>query len=81
MATKEEVESFLTTFLVKSRTFGIVFRGDRRKNIQALAELEISAVQLKEELMTLAVSNYFEGPKEDWLNGREDMWVFGKSIK
>lgn len=53
MATKEEVVSFLNNFTTKSKTLGIVFRGDRQKNIQTLADLEISATKREEEVLSL----------------------------
>lgn len=42
MATKEEVELFLSKFIQKVKVFGIVFRDDRGKNMQTLLELEIT---------------------------------------
>lgn len=61
--------------------FGMLFRGDRQKNRQTLAELEISALQREEEIMSLKVEHYSSGPEEDTLNKGEDMWIFGKHIK
>ena len=42
MATREEVERFINNFQSKLKVFQIIFRDDRGKNTQALAELEIS---------------------------------------
>lgn len=81
MATREEVTSFLSNFIAKGRMFGIYFRGDRLKNRQTLADLEISAMQREEEVLTLKTEHYASGPTEDNLNHGEDMWVFGKQIK
>lgn len=80
MATREEVVSFLSTFTVKSKTLGIVFQS-RGKNLQTLADLEISALQREEEVLNLKVEHYSSGPIEETLNKGEDMWVFGKRIK
>jgi len=41
MATKQEVEFFLSDFKVKLRTFRITFWDERGKNSQALLDLEI----------------------------------------
>lgn len=38
MATREEVEAFLNGFHAKMKVFRIVFRDDRGKNAQTLAE-------------------------------------------
>mgnify|MGYP007008931212 CR=1 FL=1 len=40
MATREEVERFINNFQSKLKVFQIIFRDDRGKNTQALAELE-----------------------------------------
>lgn len=42
MATKEEVEHFLSQFNQKVKVFGLVFRDDRGKNLQTLLDLEIT---------------------------------------
>ena len=42
MVTKEEVEAFLKQFHQKLKVFNIIFRDDRGKNAQTLADLEIT---------------------------------------
>lgn len=42
MIIKEEVEAFLKQFHQKLKIFNIIFRDDRGKNAQTLAELEIT---------------------------------------
>ena len=42
MVTKEVVEAFLKEFHQKLKIFSIIFRDDRGKNAQTLAELEIT---------------------------------------
>lgn len=42
MATREDVEKFLEQFHVKLEVFSIVYRDDRGKNAQTLADLEIT---------------------------------------
>ncbi|MGL5619365.1 MAG: toxin [Tannerellaceae bacterium] len=79
--TQQDVASFLSTFITKSKTIGIVFRGDRLKNQQTLADLEINALQRTEEVLSLLVENYSSGPVKDTLNRGEDLWVFGKKVK
>ena len=59
----------------------MVFRGDRKKNMNTLAELEINASQMKEDILTLKPTNYCSGPTKETLNHGDDMWVFGKKIK
>lgn len=53
MATKEEVELFLSKFIQKVKVFGIVFRDDRGKNMQTLLELEITPKYREDVIMNL----------------------------
>lgn len=60
----------------------MVFWGGRQKNMNTLAELEISASQMKEEVLSLGVTNYKSGPLKDNAGYHNtDMWEFGKKIK
>lgn len=80
MATKEEVELFLSRFIQKVKVFGIVFRDDRGKNMQTLLELEITPKYREDVIMNLDPEDYVEGPIEDTLNKKGEMWVFGKEV-
>ena len=80
MATKEEVELFLSKFIQKVKGFGIVFRDDRGKNMQTLLELEITPKYREDVIMNLDSEDYVEGPIEDTLNKKGEMWVFGKEV-
>ena len=77
----KEVAIFLKDFKEKMKIWDVLFRDDRGKNAQALIELELRAATRKEILENLAVEDYSEGPNEDVLYGKADMWVFGKAIK
>ena len=68
MATKDEVEKFLNTFQAKLKIFKIIFRDDRGKNTQALAELEITPAYRENVIRNITVSDYSEGPVKDKLN-------------
>lgn len=81
METKLLAEAFLENFKVKLGIWGIIFRNDRQKNTQTLADLEISVNDAKSILAELAIEDYSEGPLPDKLYGGADMWVFGKVIK
>lgn len=80
MATKEEVELFLSRFIQKVKVFGIVFHDDRGKNMQTLLELEITPKYRKDVIMNLAPEDYVEDSIENTLNKKGEMWVFGKEI-
>lgn len=51
MATENEVRRFLQQFFQKAKTFGLFFRDDRGKNMQALLDLDITPRQRKEIIM------------------------------
>ena len=63
----ETVDKFLKEFKDKARVFGIIFRIDRKKNMQALLDLEISAIMREKIIMSLTVEDYYKGPTEDKL--------------
>jgi hypothetical protein len=70
----------LKEFKDKARAFGIIFRIDRKKNMQALLDLEISAIMREKIIMSLTVEDYYKGPTEDKLNYMGELWEFGKSV-
>ena len=78
---EKEVSNFLNEFQVKLGVWGVLYRDDRGKNAQALVDLEITPSFREQILKELNVEDYSEGPVEEKLHGRADMWVFGKLIK
>jgi hypothetical protein len=81
MATREEVERFLNNFHSKLKIFSIIFRDDRGKNMQTLAELEITPTYRESVIKEIGVKDYSEGPIVDTLNKLGEMWVFGKDVR
>jgi hypothetical protein len=81
MANQNEVEVFLSEFKFKLGFYGIIFRDDRGKNAQALADLEITSNARIEVLKNLEVENYSDGPTPERLYGNADMWIFGTEVK
>jgi len=76
---KAEIRDFLMEFkkiMVAGRGLDIV---NRRENIDAMAKLGLTKKNLKEEIMTLSVENYCEGPEPD-KDRPGYVWVFGKQI-
>ena len=80
MATREEVEAFLSCFQDKLKVFNIIFC-NREKNTQALADLDITPLYRETVIKEIAVEDYSEGPIVDTINKFGDMWVFGKDVK
>lgn len=78
---EKEVSEFLNEFKVKLGIWGILYRDDRGKNSQALADLEITPAYREQILKELNLEDYSEGPLEEKLYKGADMWVFGKVIK
>ncbi len=81
MVTMDDVEKFLNQFYEKLRVYDIIFRDDRGKNSQALAELEITPARRIEVIKKITVEDYSEGPIANTLNELGDLWVFGKDVK
>lgn len=81
MATKDEVSLFLKHFKEKMSIWNIIFRDDRGKNAQTLADLEIRPIDREKIIKDLQADDYVDGPLEEKLYGGTDMWVFGKTIK
>ena len=74
-----EIRDFLLQFkkiVTTGRGFDIV---NRRENIEALAKLGLTRKNLRDEIMTLSVENYCEGPEPD-RDRPGDIWVFGKQV-
>jgi hypothetical protein len=81
MSIEASVISFLKDFKVKLGIWDVLFRDDRGKNAQTLAELEIRPNERKAILAALEFKDYSQGPLEELLYKGADMWVFGKTIK
>ncbi|MED9996758.1 MAG: toxin [Paludibacteraceae bacterium] len=81
MTTQDDVERFLNQFHTKLKIYDIIFRDDRGKNLQALAELDITSNYRLEVIKTIQVEDYSEGPIANSLNQCGDLWVFGKDVK
>ncbi len=76
---RTRIKEFLVEFkkiIVKGRGLDIV---NRRENIDALAEMGLTMKNLLEEIMTLSVENYCQGPEPD-RDRPGEIWVFGKQI-
>jgi hypothetical protein len=76
---RTEIRDFLVEFkgiMSKGRGLDIV---NRRENIDTLAKKGLTKKNLIEEIMTLSVENYCQGPEPD-RDKPGNIWVFGKQI-
>ena len=81
MATRQEVEAFLTALKDKIRFFDVAFR-PRDKNLEELAMLDITPIKRVEYLLSLTADHYYAGPKKDTYDTtRPDYYEFGIQIK
>lgn len=81
MATKQEVELFLNQLKDKIKVFEVTFR-PRGKNLDDLAELDITPVKRLDYLMNLKAEDYCGGPKKDTYDlTKPDYYEFGIQIK
>jgi len=81
MSIEASVISFLKDCKLKLGIWDVLFRDDRGKNAQTLAELELRPIERKAILTALEFKDYSQGPLEELLYKGADMWVFGKTIK
>ncbi len=81
MIAKEDVINFLNEFKLKMDIWDIVFMDNRPKNLQTLADLEITSFKRKAIIKELSAQDYSEGPIEEVVFMGSPMWVFGKEIK
>lgn len=76
--------SDITAYLAKVK--GLLSAGKydfvpRRKNMQALAQHGLTIVDVKNEILSLIVSDYYKGPKKDLDPNRPgDIWEFKKNV-
>jgi len=80
MATKEEVQKFLNQFHVKVNVYDVIVLDGRNKNLQALADLEITSNRRLEVIKSITVEDYSEGPIINDRDNFGDLWVFGKDV-
>jgi hypothetical protein len=80
MATKENVEAFLKEMRNKIKIFDIAFR-PRDKNLESLAEIDITPIKRIEYLKNLTYKNYYTGPNKDTHDtNRPEYFEFGMEI-
>jgi len=79
-ASIEDIRNFLTNAKNLTSTGNYDFV-PRRKNIQALAAHGLSIMDAKSEILSLVVSDYYKGPKQDFDPSKPgDIWEFKKSV-
>ena len=81
MATKQEVKLFLNQLKDKIKVFQVAFR-PRAKNLDDLAELDITPIKRLDYLMNLKAEDYYGGPKKDSYDPiKPDYYEFGIQVK
>ncbi len=59
---------------------GWIFSTASRKNVDTVAELEMTEEDIRNEVLSLSVIDYCSGPLKD-PTIRGDVWIFGKNIR
>ena len=76
-------EALVRNFLKEFKKIATEGRGidivSRRKNIDSLVKLRLTKRNCKNEILSLSVSDYCDGPKPD-KDRPGEIWEFGKSI-
>lgn len=65
MIAKVQVEEFLKKFKEKLKIWDIVYRDDRGKNTQTLADLELRPIERTKIIGSLTYKDYCQGPLKD----------------
>lgn len=81
MTDKFEVEQFLKQLKQHLSIWQVIFINRPKNQLQALADLEITAKRRENIIKNLTYKNYSQGPKPETQYGGKDIWVFGKIIK
>lgn len=78
LASRNEVQNFISRFLPKFEIWGLIFL-DREKNNEALKALGISNMIREEVIKSIEVEDYVQTIIKEASFG--DMWVFGKDYR
>jgi hypothetical protein len=65
MAIGDDVDSFLKEFKILANTFHEIFIHPRKKNINALLQLEITSKRRENVILGLSIENYYRGPTKN----------------
>lgn len=76
---RKSISKFLTTFKQIATAGRGIYIVPRRKNQQSLAKLGITKKNCIEEILSLSVADYCEGPEPD-TDRPGEIWKFGKHI-
>lgn len=79
ITTRQSIVEFLTSFKV-AMEYGQFCLKHRDKNLQALVDLGLTIVAMKEVLAELAVENYVAGPVPDDTDDTKQVWTFGYDL-
>ena len=74
------VATFLEEFKQQAKELGVIFY-QRKKNLQALLDLELNPSQREKVLNQLEVGDFYKGPKEDGIVKGTLFWEFGRVVK
>jgi hypothetical protein len=77
---KNDIKNFLAEFKANMSAFGVIY-ANRDKNIQTLADLEITPKFRDNVLSKLIIEDYCLGPLTNDQFGTNPMWVFGVNVK
>ncbi|TVR33057.1 MAG: toxin [Balneolaceae bacterium] len=80
-ATKQKVKAFLKRLKSKATVFQIIYLDNRSKNAETLGKLDITPNERDQIIQSLAVQDYYRGPKHEAFHGGDsEMWEFGKHV-
>ena len=76
-----QVEQYLLDFQEKLQFFGFIILDRDKNSTRTLLQLGINGNNVRECLLELQPTDYFQGPTPNQLAGNPDVWVFGHSCR
>jgi hypothetical protein len=76
-----QVEQYLRDFKDKLQFFGFIIADRDKNSFKTLLKLGINGDSVRDCLLGLQATDYFQGPMPNQLAGRPDVWVFGHTCR
>jgi hypothetical protein len=76
-----QVEQYLRDFKEKLQFFGFIIVDRDKNSSKTLLQLGINGNNVRDCLLELQATDYFQGPTPNQLAGNPDIWVFGHSCR
>lgn len=76
-----QVEQYLREFQNKLQFFGFIIVDRDKNSSKTLLQLGINGDNVRDCLLELEPTDYFQGPTPNQLDGNPDVWIFGHACR